>query len=501
MRKSIFVIMLLVSTCFLRPASIFDTKTYTSRRVKADSVITQAIFRIYRAIKGNLAELRQAISNLNRAEQTQDEKMIKLAQEELKKLLNQINSFKGKIDNLELGEINILDEFKNSEFYQLYREKVAKLVLNGGYVAEMFFAGAATRLYKSIEERLGKDKAQKLAKAMYFIDAWQLAKELGYQLPADAIKGLGIGPRQLLQLNLSLRKIAEEFGYNPDEVIARQKIVLHINLDIAEEVEKDLAEHNYYGFSPQNFYILLQPSLSGFAFDEKGKLFLEPSSKRFPYGHGYATEQLRGVLDELILNGAKLMGTYRISDLQRLTFMSLDVNRLALALFLMEDKGANIVAELLDDPKDRRNGIFLRDKNSGAQFLLEGLHLRTEAIQQRLDQIYIRARQKGFSGIPYGAFRMVYKIDRLPEILKNDLWDTIRIRDKNYIYLELVTGDITLLPGAKTEAFIAKDKNSKFLVAKSFRSLAELPQVLKILLQQDTSSLFVELVERYYKQQ
>ena len=67
------------------------------------------------------------------------------AKERIKRTENEINAYKGKVEDITIGEVKQLSEFINSSQYENYKKKATSLLLNGGYVPEMYFAGAATR--------------------------------------------------------------------------------------------------------------------------------------------------------------------------------------------------------------------------------------------------------------------------------------------------------------------------------------------------------------------
>ncbi|MCX5657884.1 MAG: hypothetical protein NTZ48_06665, partial [Candidatus Omnitrophica bacterium] len=286
------------------------------------------------------------------------------------------------------------------------------------------------------------------------------------------IRGIGLGGRQLIQLRVELIKLSRENGTNVEDVMAKQMIVFHINSEAEETMKKDLLEHDFYGFNPENIVIIVQPVLPGYDINAEGKPVKRGDSESFPYGHGYATEQListgdaytldraggktvlqGSALDYVIGKGAQLMGTHRINDLTRYVnnkdipegsnISALDLDKLALSLYLIEQQGSNVVVELVSNPDDQKGGLFLKDGDTGKQFLLETINAQTAELQARLKNTLV--------GIPYNAFRLVYNLKQLSSLLSRQLPNTIRIRGKtNSIYPEIVTGDITQFADANS---------------------------------------------------
>ncbi|RLJ04019.1 MAG: hypothetical protein DRP18_05270, partial [Candidatus Aenigmatarchaeota archaeon] len=128
---------------------------------------------------------------------------------------------------------------------------------------------------------------------MWNVEFWEIAQEQGKQIPGYANRTLRLGERQLIQLYRFYEKIAKDNGINPEQVIAKQIIILHINSDIEEGVIKDLTRNNHYGFKPENVLIIVQPTLPLYTLDEKGNLIEAPTKEMYVYGHWHTTEQLK----------------------------------------------------------------------------------------------------------------------------------------------------------------------------------------------------------------
>jgi len=414
------------------------------------------------------------------------------------KIINKLNAYslkESEINNLTLAPLFFLDTFitEKEKYFKFYK-KAQQLFINGEYVPEFFFAGAATRMKRG---------------TMWGMDFWEIAKDNGVLPPPYALSGIGLGPRQLFQYKIKLITLAKNFSKSTEEVLANQKIVLHINDQIEREVVKFLQQTKFLGFLPQNIILLVQPCLPLFSIEDS-EIKVAPPSLNLPAGHGYATEQLAkpreaytivdgkkvvinsSVLNYLLKNNAKIMGTHRINDLTRLGDEIVNLNKLAFSLYLIE-KGYNIIVELVENPTGQKGGVFLKDKRNNKVFLLEGLNTNTPLLEKKLGELTSEIQKQGFNGIPYNAFRHIYNILELKKLLKNKLPASIRIRkcinNKIYLQIELVTGDITRENSAKVAGFM---KKGEFI--KDFKQIEDINIGEKFIKEQDNNKQFRRLV-------
>lgn len=533
--KSIIISSVVFGTVFLvfglvDIKNVFGSEGVLSFRL-VRQVPTDVSSRIASTIETKKMELRKAIAELNGAILSGADQRVKEEKEELETLVNEINAYKGKLDNLTEGEVKNLSDFKQTSKYKEYKKKATSLLLQGKYVPQMYFAGAATRLKKGIKEILGKKKADELAGPMYFVDIWEVVKELKnsgknleeyglgyieeYEIPKDAIEGLGMGPRQLIQLNLKLTQLAKENNKDPKNVLSNQKIVLHINSEIEDKVRKDLVQHDFYGFNPENVAIVVQPVLPGYKIDASGKVVIAPESKkedyRKPYGHGYATMQITQpgegyiidrqnnehkipgtVKEHLLEKGGELIAAHRINDMQKWTNKVVDLDKLAYSWYLINKKGHNMIVDLVRNVKDARGnyqkgGLYLRNEKTGRNFLMETINTKTERIERKLSELNDK-----FNGIPYNSFRQITLLEKFSS--QGLRWN-IRVRtDGNYLYPELVTGDLT---GAEWANSIGIMKEGEEI--KDFKKLANLETAIeKFLPRQDSQENFRKLIMEFF---
>jgi len=515
-------------------------------------------------------------------------------------LVNDVDLYAGDPTQLKAAEVTTVEDFLTNAQASSYQQKAVDAMLDGTYVPEFFFAGAATRLKRgpmwnvdfwSIAEAyqeartnlikaLQENDADNIRKYLYdaldsltpgefskllsvvidllnakgviidkkknagieefkkndiinaviadkgiqdkILDAFSNAKPI--DLPADRIGGLKLGERQLIQYYVFLQNLAQRESKDFQKVLENHRLVIHVNDDIEEDVKRDLLKNNFYGFKPSNILIVRQPVLPLYVVDQAGNVVAAPTNEKYVYGHGYATEQLKlaeqsywidangvihnvkeSVISTVKANGALYMGTHRINDLTRLTLDTtvdgfsydiVDLDKLALSIYLM-DNGYNISVELVDNPEGQKGGLWLED--AVRSFLLEGMNTKgddekAKMLQAKLTELTREVQGRGLGGIPYNAFRLVYKLSDeggvpgLDSVLADGLPNSIRTRKtkdgKTYIQLELVTGDITRQSNARARGIMRKSE-----LIHDFKEPKNLIEALRFM-QQDSSPAF-----------
>lgn len=297
-------------------------------------------------------------------------------------------------------------------------------------------------------------------------------------------ESLGMGPIQLKNYNIALRRFARERSLDQEKIIASTPIIIHLNDEIFSNVIEDLKQNNFYEFKKENIYILSDTVFRGYELNSNYSLVFDSKSKLLPPGHGYALEQfnrqnqvyvfeqdnicrLKPNLLELLLNRentVKYIRTQRINDLTLWTSEALSIERLAYFIQKVKE-GAQIGIELVGNPESQKGGSFLRIKGTKRNFLAEKLALLSE----NLSPILERAGQEKF---PYNAFRNYYTVEGLINILNNNnLPRYLKYRGGRF-YTEIVTGDITMLPEANTVAFMVNE-DELIHDLKEFKNLPE----------------------------
>ncbi len=391
-------------------------------------------------------------------------------------LVDRVNVLKWLEEEVRKGTVQqakviTVEDFKkqdNGKLYAEYLQKAQETILSGDYVPQFLFAGKATRLNRG---------------AMYGVDIWEIAQEVGLSVPKDALH-LGMGPRQLLAYVLLVKSLARKAGLDAEEVLRHQKVMIHLNDEVEHVAFEDFLSKNFYGLNPANVYFSTIPEFKGYKLNEDGRLVQDEASRPLTYGHGHTIVHLdtRGEVyqidaqghkiylkeDFLTAMGSRFIGSHRVNDLTKFDVNEVvDMDKLALGLYL-QDKGHAIVADLVANPNKQKGGTAL---NVG---LLETLAAKGSPVLMNL------LNQMGEQGAPYNAFRLLYRADRLKKLLdENQLSYYLRFKD-GYFYLETVTGDLTLFPDSRT-AFIQRQGD----VIHDFKKVGNAPEAVPYLMRSD----------------
>lgn len=177
---------------------------------------------------------------------------------------------------------------------------------------------------------------------------------------------------------------------DPAEVMEKQKIILHINEEIADTVLDDFLTNNFYGFNLDNVFFIIQRLFGGFALTPQGVEYV-PDSPQYPYGHGDAIMQLnqqfqafrlsrngrREYIEQPLLeyleqigHKIKIIESHRVNDLPRyLPREVVNIQKLAFKLYLF-DQGCDIVGEFVANPNKQTGGNLLQDTESSKKIIL-----------------------------------------------------------------------------------------------------------------------------------
>lgn len=440
--------------------------------------------------------------------------------ETLRAIENSVNALRVPAKRIEVAPAVVLGRGRGRTSRSLKRD-AERLILTGGYMPQLLFSGAASRL------GIG---------AMYFLDVSGLAraalgrggltrpqrqavrrtlaampdagrKKLVRAVAREARKprvGLGLGPRQLIGYRRSLEKLCRRAGAAVEPVLRRVPLLMHLPEGAAGEVLKDLRSRGFYGFDRRNVFFLIQPTGRGYAI-RGGRIVRDRMSPRLPAGHGYPLMQLsqpgvafrlgaggrreylkHGLIEELRSRRVRIVAAKRVNDLTHLTADSLDTDVLALTLSLMgrlEDPsdGFNMVVELVENPANQKGGFWKRDKATGRKALAETLNLKTP----EFDAFMSRLRKP-----PYNAFRNLYKAAALERFFsRGGFTPFLRFRHGR-MYPETVTGEATEFPSLRAEAFRRPGE-----VIHDFKELKNLPEALRFAGLQDRDPGFVRLAK------
>ncbi|MBN1621839.1 MAG: hypothetical protein JW871_04530 [Endomicrobiales bacterium] len=443
----------------------------------------------------DLVDKRQKLKNVE---------AIKYIDKEINSIVNRINSLaingrKISSEQLDLGHVDRLGEFLGSRKYAKYKKIAEENLLNGKFAVQFLFAGGATRFglgsmwgldlasigdvvlgnYKSAEKYINKKSIGKILvalgkekTALKFIskkEADKFKAGIAARLNSKQIRKaylklkkfrkklgsvhIGMGPRQFIQFRIKLEKLADKYGVDKSKVLSNACIVLNLNSEVFNEARRNLTINDFYGFNPENIYILIQPAYNGYLI--KGKDIVEnKESQPLPLGHGHATMQMffkkeavrisstgrvnkvkQSVIEQLLRQGCNIMMVQRINDMTKWTDDVIDINKLAYVLYQIKERNKDVVVELVENPCDQKGGHWLRVHNK--EFLSDTLSTN------RPD---IRKFMYSHKNLPYNAFRNAYNLRVLKNRINKSYNLKLNLRFKEGEFsLESVTGDLTLL--------------------------------------------------------
>jgi CheY-like chemotaxis protein len=430
----------------------------------------------------NIVDLEQRIQEYFSAKNV-NEKAV--AEKAIGNIVDDLNKFdRVSVESLSLArDINKLEDFMRSPRYSSYLNKAKETILSGRYTGRFIFAGAATRF----------------GGPLYFVDLWKVAEREGKVDESQGQFFLGMGPRQIIAFRMAIEKLARSENQDVAEVLARQRLIVHTNQEVHDQILEDFKNNNFYGFNPENIFFIMQPALPGFRL-ENGQLVLDESVKYMPYGHGYNLMQLgqKGVAVQIDRQGQvtnfpqdvlsqfsddTILVSHRINDSTKfMTSEVIGVEKLAYRLFLHE-QGNNFVGELVGNPGKQKGGSVLQYLHNGRakKFLIETLNAKG------LPALNSLVEQAGNEGAPYNAFRVSNMAGQLKAIFgKIALPYSLRVKD-GYVYSELVTGDMSQIEEVDAEFFLKQDE-----LIHDFKELKHLDDALDFVRAQDRELLEAE---------
>lgn len=371
--------------------------------------------------------------------------------EEIQKDEDRINAYP-RLDILTEPEgIVILDEDNLSES----RIKAAKdTVLEGRFFAEHAAAGEATRLKLGTKflvnpgvslgpEKITKMLADELSRD---VDIKEVRDRL-FKDPSELLS-LSLGERHMLQMSYEVFKLAENNGFNPEKILARQKMLVIINEKTCGKILDVFLGSGFFGFSRKNVFFMVQPAFFGLAKKDNEFFFDEESPKRL-HNHGQMVmqETMDGQIfrmgkddkrfyllaDEFkdVLSESLDKHSYNIEDLGYLT-SAIDWAGLANALYLGE-AGYKMVMEIVanNPARPQKGALCAFDPSLERNVMVESLQLNGMPDEK------LKLLNKNFNHFPDPA---VY-------------WEALRTENlpmhitmkKGFLYFQPVQGDINFL--------------------------------------------------------
>lgn len=398
--------------------------------------------------------------------------------------LEELNAYP-EADTLTPGEVEDLNEFKNSANYSEYRTKANDLIAKGGLVKEFYF----------------NMKCEPDQKTKYSYTPKQ-------EISSSALLPISLGRREMIQYRLQLERLASELHDIPGQYAKQAKMVLHINHANQEDIENDLLEFEWFGFSPENIVLIVQPIGPSY-YIEKGK-FLPSNAATGLSGHGYPLTQTvrckvgeaytlsadgtrlplsQSVVSYLRDKNAQWMLSSAANDLTQMVGSStLDPDRLALVLYLA-DKKFNIVMEMVENPS-KRIGAYWVQNSKKQSFVIHTIELLNSGLNTQRPLEFLINQE-----ILYSRFAHYIKLDDLESILTNAELPLYIVADDTSSTYRLVSysDDICRLPDAKAAAFHQKGEATH-----TFKSEEDMQELLAFMGRQDANPAFRALAKKIF---
>jgi hypothetical protein len=454
----------------------------------------------------------------------------------------------GSLENLTLEEIkkdeNLINSYENidhlhpvpeSRFAILDEDKVdiqpaEKLILEGKFFWEHAAAGEATRLglgtkyllnlgrfsIKEIVDFMrkeamddagsisGPEAMKKEIEIVERINDETVLSDIG-EMP-DNLLDISLGTRHMLQQVYDVTKLAQKYGVDPKEVLARQSTLLILNEATAEEIIEEVAKMDFFGLYPSRFYFMVQRAFHGIYLKE-GMLFFDKSTEKNKRLHNHGQMMMQKVHNDVIftvdkgnvrdrryLSSKEFEGvlskhddllSYNIEDLNYLTG-AIDFPALALALDLGR-KGYKMMMEVVAQHpiKPQKGGACFIDKKLKRVVMVECNQLKDIRNED------IKHLNKNFNHYmdPASSLRAIRQKGLAISFEVKRTFNQLG-QPQDYIFANPVQGNLNFI--VKT-AFMKRKEVKPIL---GWKSAASTPAAIKACFAQDRQDGFRQLVQR-----
>ena len=418
----------------------------------------------------------------------------------------------GVVSNIEDYETNI-NKYENMDFLQEPKNiclldekcltksdisKACKCILYGKLFSEHTAAGEATRLGMgtkcliNIAEDLSLEKIAEImtGEKSSILKHREVLEKAGCR--PEELLPLSLGSRHMLQFSYDIHELAKKYGYDPQNVLSRQHMLIVLNEATANKIIREFINNRFFGFSNENVLFMVQKAYHGINLVNGKYVFNKNTPKRL---HNHGQMAMQQTMDNQIFNidnkgnrtflksnefGEILKEmndkiSYNIEDLGYLT-ASIDYEGLALALKKAEH-GYRMLMEIVgnDSENPQKGGMAAFDTLLGKNVMIESFQLKG------IENHEIKYLNKNFNHYPkpYDSWLL---------LKKHGLNMPIAIKD-GAIYFQPVQGDINFL--VKTEFF----KRKKLKPIKSWKSPETIPLAIKYMHMQDRQKGFKEYAE------
>lgn len=415
---------------------------------------------------------------------------------EIEKDIDNINLYEN-IDSL--GPPKNIFELDENELNAQDIDRAVHCILEGRLFTEHAAAGEATRLglgTKYLINIANDLSAGKIAELISKERDSNYAEEEVVSAAGcrpETLLPISLGERHMIQFSFDIYKLAKENGWDPEQVLKKQKMLIILNEQSVECIVREFIGNRFFGFSRKNVMFMVQKAYHGINLGS-GTFRYDPSTPRRLHNHGQMVlqqtmdDQIFRISDDgqwVYLKG-DAFGTilltmddkisYNIEDLSFLSH-SIDIPALAFAL-KMSDKGFKMLMEIVgNDPENpQKGGMAAYDPVLGKNIMIEGFQLNGMGDHE------IKYLNKNFNHYlnPQKAwFELKNRGLNMPLAIESD-----------GVYFQPVQGDINFI--VKTGFF----KRQNLSPIRAWKSPVTTPLAIKHMHRQDHQNGFMDYSEK-----
>ncbi|MFO7557395.1 MAG: hypothetical protein R6X10_01080 [Desulfobacterales bacterium] len=414
---------------------------------------------------------------------------------DLTKDLSSINAYEN-IDFLEEPKKESLLDL--SDLTSRDYNRAFQCILDGKLFSEHAAAGEATRLglgtkyLINIKQDLSLDKISELMSCEMGLPVSRkdILEYAGCH--PENLLPLSVGVRHMLQFSYDIVKLAKFWGYDPKEVLSKQRMLIVLNEETASIIIEEFIKNRFYGFMRKNVLFMIQEAYHGICLDGDEVVYDRLSPRRL-HNHGHIAIQqtmpnqvfrIDGYGNKVFLSSCEFGEIYKQMDdkisynIEDLGYFigSIDYQGLAMAL-KKGAEGCRMLMEVVQNNSSasQKGGMAAFDRCLGKNVMIESFQLKG------IDNHNISFLNKNINHYPepHEAWLMVKKYGlKMPVAVKD-----------GYIYFQPVQGDINFL--VNTAFFMRKNHNP----IKAWKSSSTTPLAIKYMHMQDCQHGFREYSE------
>ena len=96
---------------------------------------------------------------------------------------------------------------------------------------------------------------------------------------------LSLGTRHMLQFSFDIYKLAKTYGYDPKEVLSRQKMLVVLNEATIDKIIREFVNNSFFGFKSENVLFMAQKKYHGINLVD-GEFIYDKNAPERLHNHG-----------------------------------------------------------------------------------------------------------------------------------------------------------------------------------------------------------------------